>query len=49
MIELIYRAFNALSPPIKKSSLLYSKNSNNLSILIFYINDFFEDFESFKE
>ena len=49
MIKFIYRVFEILSYSIKKSLLLYSKNSNKLFMLIFYIDDFFKNFINFKE
>ena len=49
MIELTYRVFDALSSFIKKFSLLHSNDSISLSMLTFYMNDFFDDFVNFDE
>ena len=49
MIELTYRVFDALSFFIKKFSLLHSNDSASLSMLTFYMNDFFENFANFDE
>ena len=49
MIELTYRVFDALSFFIKKFLLLHSNDSISLSMLTFYMNDFFDDFANFDE
>ena len=49
MIELTYRVFDALFSLIKKFSLLHSNDSASLSMLTFYMNDFFDDFANFDE
>jgi hypothetical protein len=49
MTEIVYRAFNQLFSSIKKSSLLHFENSLKLSILIFYMNDFFDEFKNYDE
>ena len=49
MIELVYRAFEIFLYFIKKSSLLYLESFNKFLILIFYIDDFFEEFINFKK
>lgn len=48
MTKLAYRAFGSILVLNSKPSLLYSPNSVISSPLIFYINDFFESFENFK-
>jgi hypothetical protein len=49
MIELIYKAFESLSSSIKKFSLLNSANLFHLSMLVFYMNDFFDEFQIFHD
>jgi hypothetical protein len=49
MTEIVYRAFDQLSSPIKESSLLHFEDSMHLSVLTFYMNDFFDEFKSFDE
>ena len=47
MNEYVYRIFESLLPSIKKSSLLHSIISKDLSSFVFYMDDFFEDFNFF--
>jgi len=50
LIEFMYRAFEALSSSHRESSSLLHFNSlEKLSVMIFYMNDFFDDFRSFKK
>ncbi len=49
LIKLMYQAFEALSSSYKESSLLHFNNLEKLSVMIFYMNDFFDDFRSFKK
>ncbi len=50
MIELVYKAFNSLSSSAdSESSLLHSNDSFHLSVLVFYMNDFFDEFQSFDD
>jgi len=49
LIELMYQAFEALSSSHRESSLLHSNSFEKLSVMIFYMNDFFNDFRSFKK
>lgn len=49
IIELIYRVFDVFLSFIKESSLFYFESSIKLSIFIFYIDDFFEEFIEFGE
>jgi len=49
LIELMYWAFEALSSSYKESSLLHFNSFKKLSVMIFYMNDFFDDFKSFKK
>ena len=48
MIELAYRVFDLISILKFKSLLLYSINLIISSSLIFYMNDFFDDFRDFE-
>jgi len=49
LIELMYWAFEALPSSHRESSLLHSNNLEKLSVMIFYMNDFFDGFRSFKK
>ncbi len=49
LIELMYWAFEALSSSHRELSLLHSNSLKKLSVMIFYINDFFNNFRSFKK
>ncbi len=49
MIELMYRAFESLSSFIDESSLLHSTDSFHLLVLVFYMNDFFDEFQNFDD
>ena len=49
MTELTYRDFDSLFFLIKKLSLLHSNDSASLSMLTFYMNDFFDEFASFEK
>ena len=49
LIKLMYRAFKALSSSHRKSSLLHFNSLEKLSVMIFYMNNFFDDFKSFKK
>ncbi len=49
MIELAYRAFGALLPPIREPSLLHSSNLGHLPVLTFYMDDFFGDVSCFEK
>jgi hypothetical protein len=49
MIELMYKAFESLSSFIEESSLLHSADPFHLSVLVFYMNDFFDGFQSFDD
>jgi len=49
LIKLVYRVFEALSSSHKESSLLHFNSFKKLSVMIFYMNDFFNDFRSFKK
>ncbi len=49
MTKLIYRVFDSLSFLISESSLLHSADSSYLLVLVFYINDFFDEFQSFDD
>jgi len=49
LIKLMYRAFKALSSSYRKSSLLHFNSLEKLSVMIFYMNNFFDDFKSFKK
>jgi translation initiation factor 2 alpha subunit (eIF-2alpha) len=49
MIKLMYKAFESLSSFIEEFSLLHSVDLHHLSMLIFYINDFFEKFQNFDD
>jgi hypothetical protein len=49
MTELIYRAFEPLSSSISEPSLLHSADPSHLPVLVFYMNDFFERFQSFDD
>ncbi len=49
MTKLMYRIFESLSSLISESSFLHSVDSFHLSVLIFYMNDFFEEFQNFDD
>jgi hypothetical protein len=50
MTKLIYKAFDSLSSSADlESSFLHSTDSHHLSVLIFYMNDFFERFQNFDD
>jgi len=49
LIELMYQVFEALSSSHRESSLLHSNSLEKLPVMIFYMNDFFDDFRSFKK
>ena len=48
MNKLNYRAFKTISALNLKSSLLYLVDSTILLLLIFYINNFFDNFQNFE-
>ena len=45
----VYKEFETLLLFFRKLFLLHFKKSENFLSLIFYINDFFEDFDNFKK
>jgi len=49
LIELMYQAFETLPSSHKESSLLHFNSLEKLSVMIFYMNDFFDGFRSFKK
>ncbi len=49
MTKLVYRTFESLSFFINELSLLHSTDSSHLLVLMFYMNDFFERFQSFDD
>ena len=49
MIELDYRAFEALSTLYNKLFFLYSTSHEDLSVLTFYIDNLFDNFRSFQK
>ncbi len=49
MTKLIYQAFDSLSSLISEPSLLHSTDSSHLLVLVFYMNDFFDEFQSFDD
>ncbi len=49
MTKLVYRVFESLSSFISESSLLHSIDSSHLFVLVFYMNDFFDEFQSFDD
>ena len=49
MNELAYTIYDSLSSFIKKSSLLHFSDSEILSAITFYMNNFFDEFRSFDE
>lgn len=46
--KLVYQAFEAINNASLEFLLLYFKENNQLLILTFYIDDFFEGFKDFK-
>ncbi len=49
MTKLMYKAFESLSSFIEKFSLVHSADSHHLSMLIFYMNNFFEEFQNIDD
>ena len=49
LTELVYRVFGILPPPLHEPSLFHSNGFYDLSVLVFYMDDFFGGFKIFEK